>query len=118
MYMAGHFDEANGDISKAVWGTPSNLNKKFKVREVSHMYAQGWPSPYSTRCCRANGRAIVDDLRAAKMNTTADLVGRRIVKEIAGGPGLLKPSQMGSRASTWRLRGCGTSPASRVRQML
>jgi transposase-like protein len=82
-------------------------------------------------------RAIVDDLRAAKMNTAADLVERsvsetltyyafpdirwqkirtnnpleRFMKEIRRAPMSWAPSPIASLASTYRPRGCATSPA-------
>ena len=81
-------------------------------------------------------RAIVDDLRAARMNTAADLVERSVsetltyyafpdihwqkirtnnplerIMKFAAEPVSLEHSLTASRASTWQPRGCATSPA-------
>ena len=59
-----------------------------KVREVSHMlkaiYAQE-----SRDAADRKARAIVDDLRAARMNTAADLVERSVFRD----PDLLRVSR-------------------------
>src|SRR5580692_2031526 len=48
-----------------------------KVREVSHML-KAIHAQESRDAADRKARAIVDDLRAAKMNTAADLVGRSV----------------------------------------
>ena len=107
-----------------------------KVREVSHML-KAIHAQESREAAERKAQVIVEDLRAARMNTAADLVERsvsetltyyafpdihwqkirtnnpleRIMKEIYGAPVLLERSLTASHASTWRPHGCATSPA-------
>jgi putative transposase len=107
-----------------------------KVRVVSHML-KAIHAQESRDAADRKARAIVDDLRAAKMNTAADLVERsvsetltyyafpdihwlkirtnnpleRIMKEIRRRTRVVGAFPDGSLASTWRPRGCATSPA-------
>ena len=107
-----------------------------KVREVSHML-KAIHAQESRDAADRKARAIVDDLRTARMNTAADLVERsvsetltyyafpdihwqkirtnnpleRIMRRFVGGPVSLERSPTDSHASTWRPRDCATSSA-------
>ena len=107
-----------------------------KVREVSHML-KAIHAQESRDAADRKARAIVDDLRTARMNTAADLVERSVSETLTyyafpdihwqkirtttrssgscerfvGGPVSWERSPTASHASTWRPRDCAISSA-------
>ena len=105
-----------------------------KVREVRHML-KAIHAQESRDAADRKARAIVVDLRTARMNTapfrraervrnahllrlpdilaedTHQQPAQRIMREFVGGPVSLERSPTASHASTWRPRDCATSSA-------
>jgi len=96
MYLAGISVRRVEDITEALWGTRvspstvSNLNKKiyakieaWRNRRIDGEHPYLYLAQENREAADRKARAVVDDLRTARMNTAADLVERSVHETLA-----------------------------------